>query len=172
VSPFNFPKGYQLGKGSTRAVRPKSPFNFPAGYTMGKQPSLRSTWNQAVVTHEGTGARGLYEYNPWKGKLTFTGQGRNVLAGAPQGRGRLPKGVRLEAGPPVPKFLRGWRGTAAGSAAGLGYAAATIGPAEVSRRKDKAVWTKVVRQQESEARTMQQKIREKQIEVRKVRGER
>jgi hypothetical protein len=35
-SPFNFPKGYQLGKGGTRAVRPKSPFNFPKGYQLGK----------------------------------------------------------------------------------------------------------------------------------------
>lgn len=152
--------------------RTASPFNFPEGYVMGKQPPLRSTWNQAVVTHEGTGAQGLYEYNPWRGKLTFTGRGRNVLAGAPQGRGRLPKGTRLEAGPPVPGFLRGWRGTAAGSAAGLGYAAATIGPAEVSRRKDKTVWTRVVRRQEAEARAMEQEIREKQIQVRRVRGER
>ena len=33
---FNFPIGYQLGKGGTRAVRPKSPFNFPKGYQLGK----------------------------------------------------------------------------------------------------------------------------------------
>jgi hypothetical protein len=40
ASPFNFPKGYQLGKGTTRAVRPKSPFNFPKGYQLGEGPAL------------------------------------------------------------------------------------------------------------------------------------